>query len=80
MEGIGGKGGQRTLGELDLRTKHRCYTLANVQMPFPGACIRPMAALSDVQHSSDLSEADNAQILRGRLSLDLGRMVVGCGG
>lgn len=30
-----------------------------------------MAVLSDVQHSSYFSEADNAQILRGRQSLNL---------
>lgn len=39
----------------------------NIQMPFPGACIRPMVTLrvaNDVRNVSDSEQAAYAQILR----------------
>lgn len=49
-EGYGGKEGQRTLCVVKLGQKDTILTGLDVQMPLPGACIRPMVILLGRQH------------------------------
>jgi hypothetical protein len=61
-EGHGGMGVQTTLNTVKLGDKYCAWLGLDVQMPLPGACIRPMVILHGIQH--DYTESILASYLQ----------------